>query len=485
MLQLRAHLYQSPIYLPCATSTQDEITLSGCVHLLTPSGVRIPGLEVLLISAVQRRSEVGGKWSHCEVKGYFKTTVLDGDHWIDSGKTEFEFRLAIKRQIPYTRSTHFDRVVHTLHAIVPNHPPAYHKCSSKLPNGTILPRLRWKQQKIIHHPISRVPILAMSAENVHVYGPKSYLDQVSTSSWSERSRISSIGVDVSLRSEEQHATLGSPYTIYLTLRNLPPNLTLHGWDILLYQLTQPVKPNEPNVVFKDVYTIGQRNQSFTIYRLPGRPRPSNEEYLWRGSAALTVGGDSPTSSPDSTFATTLPTRLPSPAIGGLPSCPDGTEYASVQHLLSFMLHYSIIGEGMNGDQLGGPLTEAEGAVRSWIYERPIHILSDLHGLAEAPSPVYSTSSLNNLDDALPGDFSHMAQSMKIPHMVSINKSRSGFMRPAGVDIEKLKVKIQEHWVQTAGLCACFVEPGHQAFKASLEDELNARSRAVKMVTQDL
>ncbi|WWD01614.1 hypothetical protein V866_008559 [Kwoniella sp. B9012] len=484
MLQFNAHLYQSPIYLPCATSTQDEITLSGCVHLNTPSRARIPGLEVLLVSTVQRRSEVGGKWSPCEVKGCFETTILDGDHWIDSGKTEFEFRLDIKRQIPYTRSTHFDRVVHTLYAIVPNHPPAYHKSSSKLPNGTILPRLRWKQQKITHHPISRVPILAMSAENVHVYGPKSCLDQVSTSSWSEQSRISSIGMNVSLRSEEQHATLGSPYTIHLTLRNLPPNLTLHGWDVLLYQLTQPVKPNESNVVFKDIYTIGQRNQSATICRLPGRPRPSIAEYLWRGSEALTVDRDSSASSPDPTFAITLHTRLPSPVIGGLPSCPDGTEYASIQHSLSFMLHYSIIGENMNGDKLGGPRTEAEGAIRSWIYEKPIHLLSDLHGLAGAPSPVYSTSSPNP-KEALPGDFSEMARRFEIPHMVSMTKSKTGFMRPAGVDMERLKVKIQEHWIQTAGLCACFDEPGHQDFKASLEDELDASLRAVKVVTQDV
>ncbi|KAK6902730.1 hypothetical protein I203_107989 [Kwoniella mangroviensis CBS 8507] len=367
-----------------------------------------------------------------------------------------EFRLTINRQIPYTRSTHFDRIKHTLYAIVPNHPPAYHICSSRRPNGTVLPRLRWKQQKIIHHPISSSPILVMSAENVHVYGPKSYLAQVSTSSWSEQSRISSIGVDVSLRSEEQHATLGSPYTIYLTLRNLPPNLTLHGWDVVLCQLTQPVKPNEGNVVFKD---------------------------LWRGSEALTGDGDPPTLSPDSTFATTLHIRLPSPVIGGLPSCTDGTEYASIQHSLSISLHYSILGEDMNGDELGGPLNKAEGAVRSWIYERPIHVLSDLHGLAEAPSPVYSTSSPNP-NEALPGDSSDMAETFKIPHMVSMAKSRTGFMRPAGVDMERLKMKIQDHWIQTAGLCTCFGESGHQDFKASLEDELDASSRAVKMVNQD-
>ncbi|OCF72059.1 hypothetical protein I204_07323 [Kwoniella mangroviensis CBS 8886] len=305
--------------------------------------------------------------------------------------------------------------------------------------------------------MSSVPILAMSAESVHVYGPKSYLDQ---------------------------ATLGSPYTINLTLRNLPPSLTLHSWDVILYQLTHPLEPNERNVVFKDVYTIGQKNQSASIYRLQARPRPSNEEYLWRESEALTVDGNPPTSSPDSTFAATLHTRLPSPVIGGLPSCPNGTEYASIQHFLSIVLHYSIIGKDMNGDKLDGLHAKAEGAVRSWIYEKPIHILSDLHGLAEAPSPVYSTSS-PNLDDSLPDDFADMAQTFTIPHMVSMTKSRTGFMRPAGVDLERLKGKIKEHWKQTAGLCACFGEPGQEAFKASLEDELDARSRAIKIVTQDL
>ncbi|WVQ70296.1 uncharacterized protein L199_008522 [Kwoniella botswanensis] len=484
MLQLSAQLYQSPIYLPCGTCTPDDLTLSGCVHLTTPSGYRLPGLEVLLISTIQRRSEIGGKWSPCEVQGCSRTTILESDHWIERGNTDFEFSLTLNRQNPYTRSTHFDRIVHTLHAIIPNHPPAYHRSTSRLSRGTIIPRLRLKRKQAHAHPVSGSPILAMSTKDVHIYGPESYLDQVNTSSWSAESRIPSIGVDVSLKSEEEYATLGSSYTLHLTLRNLPPILTVHGWDVSLYQLTQPVEPNERNVIFKDIYTIGQKNQSSSICRLPGRAQPSSAEYLWRGSEATSINESLPKSLSNPTFVTTLRTRLPSPVIGALPSCPDGTEYASIQHSISVVLHYSIIGEDMNGDKLGGSLARAEGAIRSWIYERPIHLLSDLHGLAEAPSPIYSTSSTNNLDDALPGDLSNMAESFKIPHMVSITKSRTGFMRPAGVVIERLKVKIHEHWAETAGLCACFGEPG-QAFKASLEDEMDARSRAVKMVTQDL
>ncbi|WVW83344.1 hypothetical protein I302_105363 [Kwoniella bestiolae CBS 10118] len=486
MIRLDVQLYQSPIYLPPCTSTQDDIALSGCVRITSSTTGKIPGLEVLLVNTIEHRSEVGGKWSACELNEAFTTTVLEGDHWVQTGTTDFEFSLRIKRTVPYTRTTHFDRVNHTLYAIVPNGPPGYDRyrpssrntSRSNLLKRSLLPRSRNKNEPhTVFHPISRAPVLAIAAEPVHVYGPKSYLDQVNTSSWSERTQISSIGVNVSLRSEEEYAALGSAYSVELKISNLPPTLTLHGWNIVLHQVTQ----NERGAVFRDVYTIGAENEATSLLRLPGRSCPrSQDEYLWRGPGAPLKNGDSPSSSTGSTFTRALSTRLPSPVIGGLPSCHDGSTYASIHHSISLVLHYSILGEDIGGDPLPDPTTE--GSIRSWVYERPIHILSDLHGLGEVPTPAYSPKEVGTLPETKVQDLDvgmDLVQRLNLSHMVSMSKSKTGFMRPSVLRADTLGSRIQEHWSRTGGLCACFDEAEERGNKCIRMESVEG-SEAIKL-----
>ncbi|WWC86551.1 uncharacterized protein L201_001428 [Kwoniella dendrophila CBS 6074] len=277
---------------------------------------------------------------------------------------------------------------------------------------------------------------------------------------------------------EVRTSYGSSWDINLILQDLPPTLTLHSHDITLQQLTEPKDrtsiQNFDKPVFKDIYTIAEENHAASYLKMPGRPRPKACDYLWRGMTSTAISGvtdsNNLTAATNNSYETVLHTRLPSPIIGGIPTCSGGDSFASVHHIIRLTIYYSILGEDINGDPL--PLKNGvpvEGAIRSWAYERSVHVVSDLHDLGMAPTPSYSASidSLQVQKGEL--DTADLFPSINIPHMVSMPKSNTGFMRPVGIHLGNLKAQITNHWLQTAGLCACFAELDDHTDKGCIGD----------------
>ncbi|WWC58907.1 uncharacterized protein I303_101452 [Kwoniella dejecticola CBS 10117] len=476
MLDLKVRLYQSPIYLSTLSEQNENLVLSGSVDLYAPSRCVIPGLDVVFAVTMEKRNQVGGKWSKPEVTDYYQAAILHGNHQVYAGSHTYEFSLLINRQIPYSRITHFDRVAHSICAIIPQQPPSYLISSTKTMRKQVKQSfLRGFSPKVEapQHPITCDPIVALASQDIQVYGPKHYLDDGAPLRWDDQVDIPGIGSELLLRSDQNFVSLGSALDISLTLRNLPPDLTLHSWSITLHQVTEPatgIPLPDPAPLFRDVYIIGGETNLAHLFVLPGRERPKEDTYLWRGPSARKLDRYNPSASDGSTdFNTTLHTRVPSPVIGAIPSCTGGFVYASIQHTLCLTLHFSVLGEDLKGVKLPNKNgTPVEGAIRAWTYERPIHILSDLHNIGEAPTPIYSKDSHSFNDDDETFVPSSLVKTFNLPHMASMTKSKVGFLRPVGLNIANLEERIRDHWQSTAGLCACFDELRKDAQKTGLD-----------------
>ncbi|WWC66101.1 uncharacterized protein I206_100001 [Kwoniella pini CBS 10737] len=480
MIGLKIRPYQSPISLSTVPGQNGSMVISGSIELNSTCRQVIPGLEVIFAVMMDQRAEVGKKWSRPQIIDIYQTAVVQGNQEVDAGLSTFEFNLRINCSIPCSRVTQFDRVFHRIHAVIPQQPPAYtvteHATALRLPQSQLKKLLMSKlshPSDTFRHPITKVASIATTTEEVQVYGSK-YLDAAPVPGWVDVVDIPELGSEIVLRSDQNLISLGSILDIQLNLRNLCPDLTLHSWSMTLHQDTVSASGtllSSPPTSYQDVFTIGGDKNLTHLYVCPGRDRPKEGSYIWRGTNARELDGiSSPKNVDTSEFTLSLRARLPSPMIGGIPSSTGVAGFASVQHTFRITLYYSILGEDLRGQELprknGLPV---EGTIRTWTYTRPMSILSDLQGLEKAPTPTYSEhcDDLDVVDLMLKS--SKLVSSLNLPHMASMLQSRADLLRPAEPNLDILKHRIATHWRDTGGLCSCFDEQNIKGDEACRDD----------------
>ena len=393
--------------------------------------------------------------------------------------TAHEFRFEFVVEVPFTlvstRTTHFDKISHQLHAAILDITPGYDHLLDGSTSSTLssfLRRLRPKQT--IPSVFDSTPTLAHAVEPVNLFNCGTE-EGDTVYNWRYSSEKDGLG-HLAVALESQQFTLGGSAKLSIDLTALSPSTTIHSITASLVQTTAkpsclskysagsgvPVEFGEASEELLDKYQLYSYGISWS--RMPGRPRPLHGSYIWRGAEAMQYIADSidpndsivDRSHPDGFgLATTL--SLPSPIFGAHPTTvDDNPAFSTIAHHLELQLEYSVLDQDIRGDPLCSNDSEPmEGSVRTWTLEKSLQIHSDLSSAMSTPPPPYLyTQNLSHLQasDSKP---TTALRSTKALRYISLGMTKATLMRPVAVNAVELERATRRHWEETAGMCACF------------------------------
>ena len=387
----------------------------------------------------------------------------------------FEFVVEVPFTLVSTRTTHFDKISHRLHAAVLDTTPGYDHLldgSTSSTLSSVLRRLRPKQT--IPSVFDSTPTLAHAIEPVNLFTCRSE-EGATVYSWRYASEMEGLG-HLAVALDSQQFTLGGSVDFSIDLTALSPSTTIHSITASLVQAT--TKSTCPSNYFAgkgisveggggstellDKYQLYSYGTSWS--RMPGRIRPPHGSYIWRGAEGMgyvrdSLGGNDlrvDRSHPDG-FGLFATLSLPSPIIGAHPTTvDDNPAFSTIAHHLELQLEYSVLNQDIRGDPLCSNDSEPmEGSVRTWTLEKSLQIHSDLSSATSTPPPPYLyTQNLSHLQasDSKP---TTALRSTKALRYISLGMTKATLMRPVAVNAVELERATRRHWEETAGMCACF------------------------------
>jgi hypothetical protein len=391
----------------------------------------------------------------------------------------FEFVIEVPLTLVSTRTTHFDKISHQLHAALLDNTPCYDHLVHDSASSTLssfLRRLRPKQT--ISSVFGPTPILARTVEPVNVFSCGTE-DGDTIYNWRYSSEMDGLG-DLAVALDSRQFTLGGSADLSIDLTALSPSTTIHSITASLVQTTTrpacpfkysaakciPVDAEEGNTELLDKYQPYSYGTSWS--RMPGRIRPYHGSYIWRGAEGMGYIRDSmgdidllvDRSHPDG-FGLSTTLSLPSPIIGAHPTTvDDNPAFATIAHHLELQFEYSVLNQDIRGEPLSSDDSEPmEGSVRTWTLEKSLHIHSDLSSATSTAAPPYSPSPTLLGCHTRGLELDMVLKSTKALRYISLGMTKATLMRPVAVNQKDLQKATKRHWEETAGMCACFDNHG--------------------------
>ncbi|WRT64404.1 uncharacterized protein IL334_001336 [Kwoniella shivajii] len=480
MIQLTVGLYQSPVYLCSDNSVDGLVQLSGYVRMRTSQPETVNSLHVILSVSVKTRRSLGRKWTSPMPIASYESVVIERDRRIEAGESSFDFSLQISDQVPPSRDTQFEKITHSLHAIIPNESPSYVRrplkinwqdrlpLSISVASSTIRKKMSRKRGSQSSHP-AILPAKTMNSTDILVCESCFDSEYGLSFPWENHTEIESVGAKVSISCDSSSMLLGSPANIHLHLHELPPSLIVHGWNMSLIQITEAPKSSSEHTsslsVFKEEFLIGKGGDP-CYSRLPERTaavlgRPETGAYLWKGPKSDAVDDETARGNEahSSSYDGDLPVRLPSPVIGGTPSYLGRENYSSVEHRLRLTLFFSVFNQP--SQRIPSPSRDSlpeTTYITNWDFVRPINVLSDSYYVENTPLPSYSRDSkpfFHHEERTKDFDRAKRFDSMLLPRILTIAEFDGRFTRPVAMEPKRLIEAAANHWEETGGLCACF------------------------------
>jgi hypothetical protein len=390
-------------------------------------------------------------------------------------KHRFEFVIEVPLTLVSTRTTHFEKITHQLHATVLDNTPCYDHLLDGSASSTLssfLSRLRPKQT--ISSVFGPAPTLARAIEPINVFSCGTE-DGDTICNWRYLIEMNGLG-HLAVALESQQFTLGGYVDLSLDLTALSPSTTIHSITASLVQSTTrpacpfkyssakgiPVDVAEGSAELLDKYQLYSYGTSWS--RMPGRIRPFHGSYIWRGAEGVEYVrnsmGDRDLLVDRSHFngfglSTTL--SLPSPIIGAHPTTVDDNPvFSTIAHHLELQFEYSVLNQDIRGDLISINDSEpTEGSVRTWTLEKSLQIHSDLSSASSTAAPPYSpspTPSRCHIADLEPP---MELRSTKALRYISLGMTKATLMRPVVFNAVDLEKATNRHREETAGMCACF------------------------------
>jgi hypothetical protein len=398
-------------------------------------------------------------------------------------KLRFEFVIEVPLTLVSTRTTHFEKITHQLHATVLDNTPCYDHLLDGSASSTLssfLSRLRPKQT--ISSVFGPAPTLARAIEPVNPFSCGTE-DGDTIYNWRYLTEMNGLGhLEVAL--ESQQFTLGGYVDLSLDLTALSPSTTIHSITASLVQSTIrpacpfkysaakgiPVDVAEGSAELLDKYQLYSYGTSWS--RMPGRIRPFHGSYIWRGAEGVEYVrnsmGDKDLLVDRSHFggfglSTTL--SLPSPIIGAHPTTvDDNPAFSTIAHHLELQFEYSVLNQDFRGEPLSSNDSEpTEGSVRTWTLEKSLQIHSDLSSATSTAAPPYSPSPTLSCCLTRASEPDMVLRSTKALRYISVGMTKATLMRPVATNQEELQKATKRHWDETAGMCACFDSRGMCGF----------------------
>jgi hypothetical protein len=394
-------------------------------------------------------------------------------------KLRFEFVIEVPLTLVSTRTTHFEKITHQLHATVLDNTPCYDHLLDGSASSTLssfLSRLRPKQT--ISSVFGPAPTLARAIEPINVFSCGTE-DGDTIYNWRYLTEMNGLG-HLAVALESQQFTLGGYVDLSLDLTALSPSTTIHSITTSLVQaMTRPTCPSkysagkgihgeieEGSEELLDKYQLYSCGTSWS--RMPGRPRPLHGSYIWRGAEALqyitdSIGRDDlvfDRSHPDG-FGLSTTLSLPSPIIGAHPTTVDDNPvFSTIAHHLELQFEYSVLNQDFRGEPLSSNNSEpTEGSVRTWKLEKSLQIHSDLSSATSTAAPPYSPSPTLSCCHTRASEPDMVLRSTKALRYISLGMTKATLMRPVAINQEELQKATNSHWEETAGMCACFDSRG--------------------------
>lgn len=392
----------------------------------------------------------------------------------------YEFVIEVPVSLVSSRTTHFDKISHNLHAGLLSASPCYDRL---IENGddthqsawtTFLERLRPKQShtSILFGP---TPILAHGIEPVSVFSYGAGVGDTAQD-WRYSEAMDEIG-HLSVVLESQQFILGQTADLSIDVTGLSSSTTIHSITTSLVQTTTkatcPTKYAAPGSK-KDDDTADRTDLSdkYELYthgpttgpRMPGRQRPSQGSYIWRGSNGAPyvtqVSGEQHIPIDRKYhhgFGVSTTLSLPSPIIGAHPTTiNENPAFSTISHYLEISFDYSILGQDIHGSsQIDTNAAPEEGLVRSWKLRKWLDVYSDLSSATVTAAPPYSGCDTATHHCRPAFDSSLVLPSTKARRYISLSWSNT-MMRPVKHDRNELQKSTRRHWEEMAGMCACFV-----------------------------
>jgi hypothetical protein len=395
----------------------------------------------------------------------------------------FEFVIEVPLTLVSTRTTHFDKISHQLHAAILDNIPCYHHlldgpaCSTL---SSFLRKLRPKQT--ISSGFGPAPTLARAIEPINVFSCGTD-DGDTIYSWRYLTEMNGLG-HLAVALESQQFTLGGYVDLSLDLTALSPSTTIHSITASLVQSTTgptcpskysaekgiPVDVAEGSAELLDKYQLHSYGTSWS--RMPGRIRPFHGSYIWRGAEGVEYVRNSMGDKdllvdrlhPDG-FGLSTTLLLPSPIIGAHPTTVDeNPAFSTIAHHLELQFEYSILNQDIRGDLISINDSEpTEGSVRTWTLEKSLQIYSDLSSATSSAAPPYSPSPTLPCCHTRASEPDLVLRSTKALRYISVGMTKATLMRPVAINQEELQKATKRHWDGTAGMCACFDSRGMCGF----------------------
>jgi hypothetical protein len=394
-------------------------------------------------------------------------------------RLSFEFVIEVPLKLASSRTTHFDKISHQLHAALLGSSPCYDHLLDGSASSTLssfLHRLRPKQNSSTI--FGSTPILAQSNEPVNVFSCG--IEGESTAlNWRYTSEMDGLG-HLAVALDSQQFTLGQSADLSFDLTALLPTTTIHSITASLVQTTtKPTCPSkhsaakgvslddeEGSTDLVDKYQLYSYGTSWS--RMPGRVRPFHGSYIWRGAEGIQYVTDSLGRSdllvdrilPDG-FGLSTTLSLPSPIIGAHPTTvDDNPAFSTISHHLELRFEYSNLNQDIHGELIAHDNSEPmEGSVRTWTLEKEVQIHSDLSSTTSTAAPPYSPSSTLSHCDHSQFQPTMELKSTKALRYISLGMTTATLMRPVAINQVDLQKATKRHWEETAGMCACFDRTG--------------------------
>jgi hypothetical protein len=419
-------------------------------------------------------------------------------------KLSFEFVIEVPLTLVSTRTTHFEKITHQLHAAVLDNTPCYDHLldgSATSTLSSLIRRLGSKQT--ISSVFGPTPTLACAIEPINVFSCGSQ-DADTIYNWRYSSEMDGLG-DLTVALDSQQFTLGGSADLSVDLTALSPSTTIHAITASLVQTTArpacpfkysaakgiPVDVAEGNTELLDKYQLYSYGTSWS--RMPGRIRPFHGSYIWRGAEGVQYVRDSlgendllvDRSHPDG-FGLCTTLSLPSPIIGAHPTTVDeNPAFSTISHHLELQFEYSVLNQDIRGDLISNNDSEpTEGSVRTWTLEKSLHIHSDLSSASSTAAPPYSPSPTPSRCHTADLEPPMELRSTKALRYISLGMTKATLMRPVAFDAVDLEKATNRHREETAGMCACFdgirvCRSGFQGDEHSLPNEHSAWAGKMK------